>query len=143
MTTPSSGEPAASARRCPRCGVAVTSGTDECPACQQSLCHECGAAVGPHWPSCIACGARWDLLCPECEGVVLPRHKVCPHCGADLDSTQGEGHSPAPQPAEEQALLPAMPASGPACSVCGRQDETLRLVSLPYVVPQAWVTARR
>ncbi len=45
-------------------------------------------------------------------------------------------------PAPPQTFA-ADPGTIPACEVCGRQDETLRLVALPYVVSLVVVTFRR
>ncbi|HUS83789.1 MAG TPA: hypothetical protein VMX56_01490, partial [Anaerolineales bacterium] len=45
-----------------------------------------------------------------------------------------------PPPAQTFA---ADPGPIPACEICGRQDETLRLVVLPYVVSLVVVTFRR
>jgi Flp pilus assembly protein TadD len=133
----------ASPGQCPRCGASRPAGCGECPACGQPLCPECGAAVGEHWPSCMACGAQFELFCPECEAPVKPRDRVCPHCGIPLDGEPEE--RPAPPVQEAAASSPAPPAleSAPACSVCGRQDETLRLVAFPFVFSLVIVTYRR
>ncbi|MEE8122099.1 MAG: hypothetical protein V3T55_11250, partial [Anaerolineales bacterium] len=45
-------------------------------------------------------------------------------------------------PAPPQSFS-ADPGFSPACEICGRQDETLRLVALPYVISLVVVTFRR
>jgi len=130
---------------CPQCGEPVVAGVDECPACGQPLCPECGAAVGEHWPSCMACGARWDLLCPECKAVVKPRHRHCPSCGVSLEADPDEvTPAPPPRPTPPVSAPPAISGQSiPACMVCGRQDETLRLALFPYVFSLVFLTFRR
>jgi len=54
----------------------------------------------------------------------------------DENYTSGSDPAP-PQPSA------ADPGFIPACEICGRQDETLRLVVLPYVVSLLFVTFRR
>lgn len=128
---------------CPRCGEQVPAGADRCPSCGQPLCPECGATVGEHWSNCVACGAKRDLFCPECGGVVKPRDRICPHCGVSLEA--GLDRKPALPRAAPQPSTPA-PTLGqraPACAVCGRQDETLRLVVFPYVFSVVVMTSRQ
>jgi Double zinc ribbon len=128
---------------CPRCGEPVPAGADECPACEQPVCPECGAAVGLDWSSCVACGARWDLFCPECNAVVKPRDRYCPECGISFEAG-ADDKAPPPVPAPPAAPSPpAVWPSTPSCSVCGRQDETLRAAAFPYVVSLLIVSMRR
>jgi tetratricopeptide (TPR) repeat protein len=128
---------------CPRCGASRPAGCDECPACGQSLCPECGAAVGEHWPSCMACGAQFELLCPECGATVKPRDRVCPRCGTNLEGEPaGLLARPAPAPAASSPAEDGLKAA-PACDVCGRHDESLRLAAFPFVFSLLFVTFRR
>ena len=68
--------------------------------------------------------------CPGCQKKIGISLTKCPYCG----QTVGEI---SPQAASV--------ASGelPACSVCGRQDETVRLSVFPYVVSVVIMTHRR
>lgn len=54
---------------------------------------------------------------------------------------QGSSSTFNPPPEYEEPKLPA--GAPPACEVCGRQDETLRLVSYPYVISVIVMTFRR
>ncbi len=54
------------------------------------------------------------------------------------DENFTSGSDPAPP-----KTFAADPGPVPACEICGRQDETLRLVALPYVVSLVVVTFRR
>ena len=138
---------------CPRCGLAVAPGADECSSCGQSLCPACGAALGENSAKCSSCGLKLELLCPRCGAQLLPDDIRCSQCGLSFEA--------APQSAMDEAsassailsesaqrttasFSPSAPASQvPACSICGRQDETLRVVSYPYVFSVVVMTFRR
>ncbi len=135
---------------CPRCGMTVALGMDECPSCQQALCPECGGAVSESTMQCLSCGAEFELLCPNCSTPLQPGDARCERCGASFaaipltgtgQQPAGEVSVPVPQPPVREKLAP--PVQVPACSICGRQDATLRVVSYPYVFSVVVVTFRR
>jgi tetratricopeptide (TPR) repeat protein len=131
---------------CPECGRAVPAGAGECPFCYQPLCMSCGAAVGRYWPRCRQCGTERDLLCPTCHTPIRPRDRHCRQCGSAL-LDPGETAAPAAKAVRAQGTQhPAADPWGssvPVCQACGRKDETLRLVGLPYVVSLLLITFRR
>jgi hypothetical protein len=128
---------------CPWCDNPVPTGAGDCPSCGQPLCPECGAKVGAYWPNCMTCGAKRELVCPKCEAPVKPRDRTCSHCGTSLErGAAAEPPPPAPAP-QASPSLPPVGQSVPACSICGRQDETLRLAAFPYVFSVVFLTFRR
>ncbi len=95
------------------------------------------------------------MQCPNCQAEIEDGFVFCPECHTFMDGTLSttEAASEAAEidrGNEVKTTLEEIEAQDkklfkevPACQVCGRQDETLRLVGYPYVLSFIIFTSRR
>jgi tetratricopeptide (TPR) repeat protein len=119
--------------------------------------HECELAIqlAPDWPE--AHNLRGILLeelgqTEEALAAYGEAIRLDPTCQAAQENlleaekelnSEEEAESLQPVTSALEPITPSLSGEVPACSVCGRQDATLRIVSYPFVVSIIFVTFQR
>lgn len=93
---------------------------------QVGYCTMCGTPIERGTTQCLSCG---QMHCPNCGSSVRPEEAQCSTCGASLQDVVETAAQPDLEPSEPEKPVELVPA----CSVCGKQDETVRAVVYPYV----------